>query len=288
MLNAGGPKPDFERFAGMVTAAVSSSIENNMIHPMSRAELAASAARVLRNGTALPLTRQPSGVDYLAQLDGLAAGGSPRGILTSTLCGVSQFTRLLSESYNGSAKCYHEAFLGWPLDHELGRFLVAKLSEIVALKRMGVAVGLNFIKDSQVPALAGKKLADLANVPISYFVKPDRHVLRLMLATTHRHQLNHDLISLPEVNAKDFYAQNAPQNSWPRGRTHELRRNGEKGQWDCVDDVLHWAQEARTVPLEIDRLLYLIGSGSYVDGQTLEVSQATRYECYFSKLFAGA
>jgi hypothetical protein len=288
MRNAGGPGPHFERFAGMLAAAVSSSIENNMIHPMSRAELAASAARVLRNDIALPLTRQPSRVDYLVQLDALAAGGSPRGILTSALSGVSGFTRLLSEGYNGSAECYHETFLDWPLDHEHGRFLVDRLSEIAALDRMGVAVGLNFIKDSQVPALAGKQLADLANVPISYFVKPDMHVLRLMLATTNRHELNRDLIVLPESNAKRLYAQNAAHNFWPGGRTHELRPNGEKGQWDCVDDVLHWAHEAGTVPLEIDRLLYLIGSGRYLDGQKLKVSQTTRYECYFLKLRAGA
>lgn len=68
---------------------------------------------------------------------------------------------------------------------------------------------------------------------------------------------------------------------------HRNRPRGERGLWKCVSDVQTWAAAQGTAPLEIDRLLYLIGSGRYIDGAMLSLNQQQRYRTFAEGLATG-
>ncbi len=290
LRNAGGPGVNLHRFADMLVGALAESIVDNRISPLNLPELAQRCLAWLESAQGRPLVM---GDDkrYRDQLRALISGGRPAVPFQRHLESVIGFIDLLSQAYGGRADVYHESFSGSGSRLEPGPAVVERLNELNHLSGIGVATGLNFIKDSQIPRFASSRLEDVLSEPLGWFVKPDMHVLRAMLFITGRFGRTglkpYQLAHLKPEEAKVHYANLLPTSEWFSTEARPLhadRPRGEYGLWKCVADVHAWATCESVVPLEIDRLLYLIGSGRYLDDTRISVSQSRRYQILVSAI----
>ncbi len=285
LCNAGGRGPGFAPFAKMVSAAVMNFIVDNKVGEVSPQYLARACVEYLGTGGAEPLAKNGK-VDYLYQLRQMAEGNGFEGkpVLPQLLLSVVKFIGLLCRNYGGSANSYHQSFIGMSLDGVRKQFVVEKYEEIANFPKVGVAVAMNFFKDSQVPAFRGQPLDHLYSPQIGWYVKPDKHILRLMLFATGRLQAaridERLLFNLPDDVAFKLYANT--EGTFRPGSLYELhqgRPSRERGQWNCIEDVHQLATQDSVPPLGFDRLLYLIGSGRYRHPNArLATPQCERYQ----------
>jgi len=284
LRNAGGPGVNLHRFGDMVTGALRESIVDNRVSPVLLPDLAQHCLAWLDSVHGRPLVRG-SDTRYRDQLLALAEGAWPEFPLQRLLGSVVRFIDLLNEAYDGRAEVYHQSFTTPETQQEPGRAVVKRVNELMPLSGIGVATGMNFIKDSQIPSFANATLAQMVSEPLAWFVKPDMHVLRQLLFISGRFGQTglgaHQLAHLPFEDAKAHYAGLTPARDWfppLAGRPlHWGRPRGEIGLWACVADIHAWAVSENVPPIEIDRLCYLIGSGRYLDGARSSVNQARRY-----------
>jgi hypothetical protein len=132
---------------------------------------------------------------------------------------------------------------------------------------------MNFLKDSQMTAFmprdkqnARSSFNDVRFRHAGWVVKPDMHVLRLMLWISGRAQSagisSNTLVHLN--SSQTAYASNRPRMPPVQGYSLSVGEpRGGRGEWDCIEDIHLWAVRDSVAPLGIDRLLYLIGSGKY-------------------------
>lgn len=292
LRNAGGPGVNMHRFADMVAGALGELIANNSVSPLHLPQLADRCLVWLDSDAGRPLVK---GNDrrYRQRLRELAGGSTPEVPFQRHLASVIGFIDLLNGVYGGRADRYHDSFSGDVARSEPGRAVVARLNELSYLSGIGVATGLNFIKDSQMSRFARSHLADMLSEPLGWFVKPDMHVLRAMLFITGRFGrtgLRRDeLAHLKPETAKVHYANLGSTHEWFNAEVrtlHAARPPGEAGLWKCVADVHAWAASEKVAPIEIDRLIFLIGSGRYVDGARLSLSQSRRYDILMNAIEA--
>lgn len=290
LRNAGGPGVNLHRFGAMVVGALAGLVADNRISPVHLPELAQRCLAWLDSPEGRPLVR---GNDerYRKQLDALTHGDHPVVPFQRHLQSVVGFIDLLNQAYGGSASIYHDSFSNHDSRLEPGRAVIARLNELKHLSGIGVATGLNFIKDSQIPRFANSRLEEMLAEPLGWFVKPDMHVLRAMLFISGRFGQTglppHQLAHLKPEEAKVHYANLASTHEWFKMEVRPLdgdRPRGERGLWRCVADVHAWAACEGAVPLEIDRLLFLIGSGRYLDNARISVSQSRRYQMLMSAI----
>jgi hypothetical protein len=279
LRNAGGPGPRFEPFAAMVAAAAESFIGDNVVQEVTLPVLAQHCSAYLDIPGVDPLAAGGTR-DYRNQLRQMAGGDRIPGfsVLQSCLESVVAFIQFLHREHGGSASNYHQAFTGACAETAPNPFVVEKYREIAAFPRVGVAVGMNFFKDSQVPAFRNSSLDHLRGRHVGWFVKPDKHVLRLTLHATGRTAGAGidpgELFRLPDSLAVRTYGQ-------AQGGPYQLDQGQpgpERGAWYCVEDIHRFAAQEGVAPLGFDRLLYLVGSGKYRDPvRPLVVSQSERY-----------
>jgi hypothetical protein len=284
LYNSGARGPNFERFAGMIAAAISTHTNENVIQSTTVQDLAASCLKYLNRPGVNPLVDTGT-VDYRNFLDNIANGSaidSSRNF-PNFLETVVQFIDLLVKKYEGTAKCYCTAFAERVDATQLSNFIQEKYSEIAEFKQVGVAVAMNFFKDSQVAAFRHENFENIFNRNAGWFVKPDMHVLRLMLCATGRAEAANlkcsDLLKLKAADAARIYNQNKSTQIF-EGTTfsyHKQPRN-EHGMWKCIQDVHKIASINEIAPLGYDRLLYLIGSGNY--RQKLNIPKTERYNLF--------
>jgi hypothetical protein len=236
-----------------------------------------------------------SSVDYQDDIRLIAAGTPPERptgaapAILLLLTSVVGFMNILRCLYEGKAETYHSAFnRTHPAESETD-FVVKRFNEIECLPKVGVAVAMNFFKDSQVPAMRGQTLDSLVSNEIGWYVKPDIHVLRFMLRATGRSQAagvpDENLITLKGASAAKLYAEQPGTGRWLWDyRLHRTRPTAERGVWNCVEDVHRWAVIDSVAPLEIDRTLYLVGSGRYGTGKRVAMSPRERYSEVFSAM----
>lgn len=293
LRNAGAPGPGFESFATMVATASESFIVDNAIVEVGLPALAQRCGAYLDDPQSMPLTVGGTR-DYRDQLRQIAGGGRINGlcVLQTCLDSLVAFIRLLHRGYAGSAQRYHEAFAGVYLDAAPNPFVVEKFREVGAFAGVGVAVAMNFFKDSQVPGFRDCNLDDVRHRHVGWFVKPDRHVLRLMLHATGRAAaggINLDrLLELSDGDAAKAYASLA-STLLPDGayRLPPERSGRKAGYWRCIEDVHLLATRDRVAPLGFDRLLYLVGSGRYKHPkERLNVAQRERYNRFIQAIDA--
>ncbi len=293
LRNAGGAGVNLHRFGDMVTGALAFAISGNRVAPLHLPDLARRCLDWLDSPHGRPLVRGDDG-RYREQLLALSQGAWPQYPLQRLLGSVVGFIDLLDGAYGGSAEVYHQSFSTPEARCEPGLAVVRRVTELMHLSGIGVATGMNFIKDSQMPRFATAALADVASEPLTWFVKPDMHVLRMVLFISGRFGQTglaaHQLAHLPFEDAKTHYAGLAPARDWFPALTgrplHWGRPRGETGLWSCVADVHAWAVAEEVPPILIDRLCYLIGSGRYTEGARLSVSQARRYAILIEKVEA--
>lgn len=293
LLNAGGLGVNMHCFASMVCGVLAPQIEDNQIARVnSLPDLAAQCLAHLED-TGAHLLAVGDDTLYRLQLSALANGlqQPPYSPLQRHLASVVGFIDLLHDKdYEGRADVYHSSFKTDEARRNPGLTIVQHLEEILPLKGIGIATGLNFIKDSQSSGFAGASLQDLAQEPIAWAVKPDMHVLRLMLLVSGRFEQAGltfgELVHRKQNLVAREYRDLAPgADLFANPVLPPNRPPAERGLWTCVGDAQTWAAAHGAPPLEVDRLLYLIGSGSYIDGKELSPrSQQQRYMIFAQAL----
>ena len=290
LRNAGGRGPGFEPFAMMVSHGSAKFITSNQIlRPFDLSDFAQACLNYLCSSGASPLVKNGS-VNYEDQLLDIASGKiarlSSRALLPQLLRSVVGFSELISRDYCGSAANYHAQFSRPRQTNEGASFVKRRFKELQHLPRFGVAVGMNFFKDSQVSAYRGKPYSSLFASEAGWYVKPDMHVLRFMLKLSGRAKRaglqDESLVILDEPEAKALYSRTRPKDGWPYQYTlSQGRPFAEKGQWDCIEDVHHLAIKNSVAPLEIDRVLFMSGSGRFHKAGRISMSAEDRYRRMF-------
>jgi hypothetical protein len=250
LTNAGGVKPDPDAFGEMIGSVVRQRlVGNTMRDAPDLRELAAACQGPIRN--------RPLGGLFDQDIARIADGHpSPRPLMLGLLRSVLSFWNWLRRHHQGRADVMHRTF-----SHEFtagevpSEEVFSILKELDGLPWMGIATAANFIKDSQVPGLWEMNLSpsDTANRLAGWFVKPDLHVSRLMAYITGRHT-THDLRQLNQNQALMAFLGEPRPNFQGSGAMHHGSL-----EMQVIADVHEWAVAAGTAPLEIDRLLYLIG-----------------------------
>ena len=270
MLNTRGAGPNGFSFGRLISDAIERRwlTGTNSAPYISERELAAACIEIWTRPEQYTLAK--TGRDYRSDLENIARGRDiGRAIIGRLLRGVSEFSEFLNTKYDGSAAVYHHSFSRVLNSGQEGDFLRLKLDEIIHITGIGIPVGMNFIKDSQAPSLHGQKLEDLQKNAISWFVKPDLHVIRLMYIATRKSKSEtiEDVLNTPDATLNLEYARRDPVGAWQGVDYSGWPR---KGDWYCIADMHHFARQNSVAPLEIDRLLYLIGSGK-VRGREIRV-----------------
>jgi len=292
----GRSRADRRRFARLVRAAAEPFVRDGRLLPLPLRAFAGCCLQVLgASGELLALT-PAARAGQLQQLALLAGGRGPLRARCSVVRGVSSvvaFADWLQQHHAGCAAAMHRSFavpVAGSLPDWSGR-LGAEAMEHLPLLRVGVA--LRFLQDSQTaafavvqPQQAARQLDELRLCRAGWLVKPDMHVLRLMLHLTGRAADKHiDHTSLPHLRAGSVAAmQSLYAFACPRlqlsidSPLHRGRPREERGLWQCIADVQHLAARDGVPPLALDRLLSLIGSGEFEDAdQALAVPQWERY-----------
>lgn len=230
------------------------------------------------NKTNIQLTRKGN-QKYLSDLSNI--NRNERSTIRLLLLSLISFCNFLRDSYRSSAYNYHKSFLN---QEEVSfEHVSTKLNEIIGIKLIGVAVGMNFMKDSQMPAVADG-LVEIGNSGlIQYLVKPDMHVMRFMLYLTGRYKSSVDeLCNMPCKRFTANYVNNTPSRLYPARVANQARNALLKGEVLCINDIHTFARRESIPPIYIDRILYLIGSGSFKGRGDLKTSQINRYRYVLS------
>lgn len=281
LRNSGGAGVNLLRQGEMVRGALQGLIVDNQIKPPQPEALAQLCLDYLADA-GIRLTNDDG--MYRRQLQATAAGQAPNAPLPRHIYSVHDFICLLARRYRGCAAEYAASF-EIPVEPGYRWTVLRRLRELYGFKGIGVATGLNFLKDSQAPRFVGRSLAEVRHHPVASLIKPDRHVMRLMLLLTGRLARTGvapaALWRMKETEAVEHYSYCDPSASWcaPRcayAACTDLPKPG-SGIWKAIADVHALADAEDVSPLEIDRLLYLIGSGKYVGGSEISTPQAERY-----------
>ena len=279
LRNSGGAGANLLSQGEMFRGALKDYIVDNRVQPPGPEALAQLCLDFLEV-SGIRLTRDDA--LYRRQLQAIADDKPANGKLAQHLASVHAFMEFLAKRYQGSAEVYAASFditatpgSGWTV--------LKRLNDLWRFKGIGIATGLNFLKDSQASRFVGRSLADVRRHPVASIVKPDRHLLRIMLLLTGRLArtgVGPDLLwNMKEEDALEHYQHCEPSAAWchkPCGYAAGLPKE-RSGVWTVIADVHALAEAEDVAPLEIDRLLYLIGSGKYVGGTEISTPQAERY-----------
>lgn len=293
LRNGGGPGPSSEAFSKMIAVAVQPFIVDNcLVQTLDSKKIAQACVDYLGQPESLRLTVSGT-VDYFAELKVMAAGrpiGRPRALIPQLIRSIIEFSEVLMKGYGGSAAKFHDVFNRVCESSGSAIFVLNRFKEVSQIPRVGVALAMNFFKDSQVPALRQQSLGSLYENQIGWFVKPDIHVLRFMLKITGRSLIagisDEKLVYMKEGDVRRAYASIRPTPVWAGGNyTYCLSRpSSEIAQWCCIEDVHRLARCQNISPLEIDRILFMIGSGKFYGEGRISLAQQERYRSLFKAL----
>jgi hypothetical protein len=288
LRNGNGLGPAFVPFAKMVVSAIDPLIENNALTgPPSLVELAGRCLAYLNhpdNDAVLVSAR----VDYREDLSRLANGqdvGRRNAKIEQCLRSIVRFTEFLCQRYNGSAQEYHKRFAEHYGAERPNSFIVDCFTELGRLPQVGVAIGMNFFKDTQSNGYRGGNLRDLRTRHAGWFVKPDMHVLRLMLHVSGRSTRLPDPVAVNKLADGDAAKHYFELNPLEAGVEYTLDQSAtdraDRGKWRCIEDVHRLAIAEQVPPLAIDRLLYMIGSGRFLH-PTKKISNEHHYRRFMA------
>ncbi|MDD2729555.1 hypothetical protein [Malikia sp.] len=251
LTNAGGVKPNPEAFGEMIGRVIRQRLgDGNTLQAVPDLPELAKQCRSLSQDLVL-------GGNFALDIAQIADNSPPhRPLMIGLLRSVLKFWEWLQEHHQGCAATMHQVFLT-QTNVAPSQQVFDCLRDLDRLPWMGIATAANFVKDSQVPGLQTVCLspAETAQHLAGWFVKPDLHVSRLMAYITGRYT-THDLRGLKQSQALMTFLSDPRENF--QGRYQNLLR-ADSLELQVVADVHEWAVAARTSPLEIDRLLFLIG-----------------------------
>lgn len=251
ITNAGGAKPNPEVFGALIRDAMQSWIDNDvLVHLPGKRQLSQACVPLL--------DRHRLGDGFSEDIRQMAQGQPGRQLMSGLLSSVIAFASWLLVHHAGDARALHHRLRQSEGAGQVGSGLDF-LRQLDQLPWVGIAVAANFLKDSQVPGLraAGYTAAPASSCLAGWFAKPDLHVARLMGYVTGRlPQPQGDLRQLTLGQAMAQYHRTPHQDfqsSYPALQPQD--RNDIK----VILDIHAWALAAGTSPLEIDRILFLIG-----------------------------
>ena len=261
ITNAGGRKPDFNGFANLIRDAIGLILSEGK-----------SLSTLTINGIAEARHRQFAGKDYdlggnfANDIAELAQGRSCRPQMALLMKSVVEFAGWLQRRYpkaDNLAVAFSQEMNSAPSAD--CRNVFDMLNDLSGISSVGVATAANFVKDSQVPAMSAAKVSprDAKNKTSGWFAKPDLHVMRLMVMLTGRYDRD-DLRSLKGPQARALFLR-PPSNEYSGAYPETDYKFSPDMR--VIADIHEWAKARETSPLEIDRILYLIGvSATTVDG----------------------
>ena len=263
ITNAGGAKPNFESFGGLIREAMRRYIQQYIV------TTTPDNIQTLANDCMPFLDLYPLGGRFNHDIRIIAAGGHGRTLMTGLLSSVVAFCKWLRNRYGGSASSLHVDLMNRTNEGSDGRALEI-LRSLKELPWVGIATAANFLKDSQASGLRSLNLSPRTSAQhlASWFAKPDLHVTRLMAYITGRiAQPSFNLGKLPLGAALLlFYRLGDPSFGGNNGAI--LPNDGPDVRVIC--DIYDWANTCNTSPLEIDRLLFLTGvRRTVVNGQVI-------------------
>jgi hypothetical protein len=279
LLNSGLLGPDKRAFGKLASTVINKHyLKQNVLTPIDLEGFAQKFIAEL-NQTRIQLTKNGN-QKYIAHLNNITA--NKQSTIYSLLISIISFCDLLRDNYHSSAAEYHQSFL---IKNEVSfQDIVRKLNEITKFRLNGVAVGMNFMKDSQMPAVADGKLKIQDSGLIQYLVKPDMHVMRFMLRVTQRHHGSiEELCHMRPPEFMQLYETSMPLPSFEAKIDNDNLKTFKRGDIFCIKDIYTIAKHEAIPPIFLDRILYLIGSGSF-KGKKLRTSQLERYEAALSGL----
>lgn len=254
LTNAGGQKPKTDVFGKTIGCIMQPNDQPHETKPQTIQEL---GNKILSQLQEKNLTLG-GGFDDRIRLISEGRNGGP--VMTGLLNGILEFEAWIKKEYANSAQNLNIAMIKYIAEDENPS---PKVFEILrTLKRfswMGIATAANFIKDSQIPSLNKERIVptSAARYLAGWFVKPDLHVSRLMAYITGRH--DNTMPQLQSFNQTEILKKfiNGPHKNF-NGIYNNITR-GDSLEFRVIADVHEWATATHTSPLEIDRLLYLIG-----------------------------
>lgn len=280
LLNSGLPGPNATRFGMMTRHAIDANnqlflVNENLVN--FNLSYFCQASRVYANQN--PLVDNGNNQNYLMMLDHWSNMNHDQiiqdfnnppynnTVLKRLLESINQMAWVIIDQYQGSASIFSQGFA----DQVQGEEMEAKLTnanifyqhrylELNDVGLLGPATLANFFKDLNIGRIFNQNWLNFNDSFASYAVKPDIHVMRLMLVITGRITIDsyQELLDLARENIiqlNQLYAILQPNDDY-------LTPNDDLAPSEiCINDVRRWALVINRMPVEIDRILYMVGSG---------------------------
>ena len=185
---------------------------------------------------------------------------------------IVEFAEWLIWNYRGCPCLFHRVMLAPPPPGVISP-IIDVIRSLDALFGVGVSIAANFLKDSQIPGLArnGIDPRQVRLHPAGWAAKPDLHVSRLMAKLTRNQSLfaGSLMIRWP-IALKSFGA--PTMNAGMPGYFRCAYGPHSRKDLRVILDIHDWAAAVCTSPLEIERVLYLIGvRATKINGQSVSV-----------------
>ena len=278
LLNSGLRGPNIHSFGKLASDVISKHfIKDNAITQIALDELAQRFLEELQSSD-IQLTKNGN-QKYIEDLRYI---NSPnRSAIKRLLLSIIGFCDLLRDSYQSSAAVYHRKFL------EIENFSFSAINhmvkELTQFELVGVALAMNFMKDSQMPAVADGRVSIHESGLIQYLVKPDMHVMRFMLHITKRYRGSIDnLFTMSASEFNDLYTRSVPEERFSDDNGNVHLKGISQGEVLCINDMYTLSAEESIPPVFLDRIIYLIGSGSFDSKKRLSTRQLDRYRSALS------
>ena len=280
LLNSGLRGPNKHSFGKLASNVISNHfIKDNVISQVSLDDLAQRFLEELQSSD-IQLTKNGN-QKYIEDLRNIQ---SPRkSTIKRLLLSIIGFCDLFRDSYQSSADVYHRKFL------ETENFSFSAINhmvrELTQFELVGVALAMNFMKDSQMPAVADGRVSIHESGLIQYLVKPDMHVMRFMLYITKRYRGSIDnLFTMKASKFNDLYTRSVPEERFS-GDNGDVHLKGiSQGELLCINDMYTLCAGESIPPVFLDRIIYLIGSGSFDSKKRLSTQQLDRYRSALSEI----
>ena len=264
LVNTSGRKPSINEFGALVRAAVGDYIRGNaVVSEFTSQDLARSC---------LPhLAELSLGTNYDEDIRELARGNGARRVLSGLMRSVAVFGAYLRQQHGGKASQLHAAWTA-PAPDNRREAVFDVLRQLDKLPWVGIATAANFVKDSQIPGCRDQyDPRSVAQLLAGWFAKPDVHIIRL-------------LVYLTGLCSRDELPDLEPHEGLGRFKSMVKDRGITRPSGYHAPELLvlaqahAWAQAANTSPLEIDRVLYLIGvRQTCVQGKSITANFDSRF-----------
>jgi hypothetical protein len=210
-----------------------------------------------------------SDTNYISQLKSFSEGSNlnqtpSRFTLLSWLISTAEFINFLVTNYGGNI----EDFTGsvrreFAIANNKPNFVDTLIKSFMPMHGLGHALAANFVKDLFATELnQNSHVSEQMECMSAWCLKPDMHVARLMLCITDRAELNKDIIIMKLEAVARLYKKTEPSHSW------DSPDIGSSPEDLICADVHALARSANCAPLELDRLLFMCGSGNF--GKTVK------------------